>query len=183
MDAKDELIAELRALVEQQAQQIERLTQRVAVLEWELVKARKDSTTSSKPPSRDLTKAQPRRPPGRPKKAKRGGQPGHPRNLRVPLPPERVDEQIDYEINDEDLQRFGLTPTDELEIIQHIELPESPVYVTEHRLRIYRSQGGDIDLPDVPDLYNRPRFGPRLPATIGWMKSVAHGSDTSRGPE
>ena len=81
MDAKDELIAELRALVE-------RLTQRVAVLKLELAKARKDSTTSSKPPSSDLTKAQPRRPPGR-----------------------------------------------------------------------------------------------RLPATIGWMKSVAHGSDTPRGPE
>ena len=127
MDAKGELIAELRALVERHAQQVERLTQRVAVLELELAKARKDSTTSSKPPSRDITKAQPRRPPGRPKKAKRGGQPGHPRNLREPLPPERVDEQIDYEINDEDLQRFGLTPTDELEIIQHIELPESPV--------------------------------------------------------
>ena len=166
MDAKDELIAELRALVEQQAQQIERLTQRVAVLELELVKARKDSTTSSKPPSSDLTKAQPLRPPGRPRKAKPGGQPGQPRNLREPLPPERVDEQIDYEINGEDLQRFGLTPTDEFEIIQHLELPESPVYVTEHRLRIYRSQGGDIYLPDVPDLYNRPIFGPRLLATM-----------------
>ena len=57
------------------------------------------------------------------------------------------------------------------------------MYVTEHRLRIDRSQDGDIDLPDVPDLYNRPIFGPRLLATIGWMKSVAHGSDTSRGPE
>ena len=154
MDAKDESIAELRALVEQQAQQIERLTQRVAVLEWELAKARKDSTTSSRPPSSDLAKAQPLRPPGRPRNAKPGGQPGQPRNLREPLPSERVDEQIDYEINDEDLQRFGLTPTNELEIIQHIELPESPVYIAEHRLRIYRSQDGDLDLPDVPDLYN-----------------------------
>ena len=177
MDAKDELIAELRALVEQQAQQIERLTQRVAVLELELAKARKDSTTSSKPPSSDITKAQPLRPPGRPRKAKPGGQPGQPRNLREPLPPERVDEQIDYEINGEDLQRFGLTPTDELEIIQHIELPESPVYVTE--LRVYRSREGDVYLPDVPDIYNRPIFGPRLLATIGWMKSVAHGSDAT----
>ena len=50
------------------------------------------------------------------------------------------------------------------------------MYVTEHRLRIDRSQDGDLDLPDVPDLYNRPIFGPRLPATIGRMKSVAHGS-------
>ncbi len=179
MDAKDELIAESRALVEQQAQQIERLTQRVAVLELQLAKARKDSTTSSKPPSSDLTKPKPLRPPRRPRRAKRGGQPGHPRNLRVPLPPERVDEQIDYEITAADIQRLELTPTDEFEIIQHIELPESPVYVTEHRLRVYRSREGDVYLPDVPDIYNRPIFGPRLLATIGWMKSVAHGSDAT----
>lgn len=177
MDAKDELIAESRALVEQQAQQIERLTQRVAVLELQLAKARKDSTTSSKPPSSDLTKPKPLRPPRRPRRAKRGGQPGHPRNLRVPLPPERVDEQIDYEITAADIQRLELTPTDEFEIIQHIELPESPVYVTE--LRVYRSREGDVYLPDVPDIYNRPIFGPRLLATIGWMKSVAHGSDAT----
>ena len=179
MDAKDELIAELRALVERQALQIERLTQRVAVLELELAKARKDSTTSSKPPSSDITKAKPLRPPGRPRKAKRGGQPGHPRNLREPLPPERVDEQIDYEIRDEDIQRLGLTPTAEFEVIQHIELPESPVFVTEHRLRIYHSESGDIYLPDVPDICNRPIFGPRLLASIGWMKSVAHCSYTT----
>ena len=42
-----------------------------------------------------------------------------------------------------------------------------------------RSREGDLYLPDVPDIYNRPIFGPRLLATIGWMKSVAHGSDTT----
>lgn len=141
----------------------------MAELELQLAKAKMDSTTSSKPPSNDLTKPKPPRPAGRPRKAKPGGQPGHPRNLRELLPPERVDEQIDHEIAAEEI--LGLTPTDEFEIIQHIELPESPVYVTEHRLRVYHSREGDRYLPDVPDIYNRPIFGPRLLATIGWMKS------------
>ena len=45
--------------------------------------------------------------PGKQGKRPRGGQPGHQRQLREPLPPERVDEQIEYEINDEEAQRLG----------------------------------------------------------------------------
>jgi hypothetical protein len=48
--------------------------------------------------------------PGRRKKRKRGGQSGHQQQLREPLPPERVDETIDYEIDDGEVQRLGLTP-------------------------------------------------------------------------
>ena len=136
MDAKDELIAELRALVEQQAQQIERLTQRVAALELELAKARKDSSASSKPPSSDIIKPKPVRPPGRPRKAKVGGQPGHPRNLRVPLSPERVDEQIDYEIAAADIQRLGLTPTDEFKSSSTSNSPSRP-YMSQRGKPVY----------------------------------------------
>jgi transposase len=71
------------------------LTARIVELELALAKANKDSTTSSKPPSSDITKPMPQKKPGRRKKPKRGGQPGHERQLREPLPPERVDETID----------------------------------------------------------------------------------------
>ena len=66
------------------------------------------------------------------KKPRRGAQPGHERQLREPLPPERVDETIEYEIDDGEVQRLGLTPTGDFDVIQHIELPETPVHVTEH---------------------------------------------------
>ena len=180
MDDKDVIIAELRALVadltarlEAQAARLEAQAARIAELELALAKAKKDSTTSSKPPSSDITKPQPKKTPGRRKKPKRGGQPGHERQLREPLPPERVDETIDYEIPDEEIQRLGLTPTGEYEIIQHIELPEAPVRVTDHRLTVYEDAEGNVYLPNPPELKG-PIFGPRMLAMIGWLKSVGH---------
>lgn len=164
-DSKDKQIKELKALVAA-------LTKRVAELELELAKAKKDSSTSSKPPSSDITKPKQKKP-GRRKKLRRGGQPGHQRKLRELLPPQRADETIDYEIEDDQVQRLGLTPTGDFEVVQHIELPETPVRVTEYRLTVYQDAGGNLYLPDVPELKG-PIFGPRLLATIGWLKSVGH---------
>ena len=167
MDSKDKIIEELRALIAEQAA-------RIVQLELALAKAKKDSSTSSKPPSSDITKPKAKQKrPGRGKKPRKGGQPGHERHLREPLPPERVDETIDYEIHDQDVKRWGLTPTGKFEVIQHIELPETPVHVAEYRLAEYQDADGNIYLPDCPEL-NGPIFGPRLLATIGWLKSVGH---------
>lgn len=180
MDNRDGLINELRALVakqaahlEKQAVQLEKQAGRIAELELKLAKALKDSSTSSKPPSSDVAKPKPKKRPGRPKKPRKGGQLGHERKLREPLPEHRIDQTIDYEISNEDIQRLGLTPTGEFETVQHIELPETPVYVTNHRLTIYHDADENVYLPDVPDL-SGPIFGPRMLAMIGWMKSVGH---------
>jgi transposase len=173
MDSKDELIAELRALVATQAEQLERQNRRIAELELELAKSKKDSSNSSKSPSSDIVKP-PKKKSDRRKKAKRGGQKGHSRKLREPLPPERVDEQITYEMNADDVRELGLTSTDDFEIIQHVELLDLPIHVTEHLLRKYLDGEGNTVLPDVPELKNRPIFGPRMLAMIGWLKSRAH---------
>ena len=37
-----------------------------------------------------------------------------------------------------------MTPTGDFDTIQHIELPESPIYVTEHRLAVYRDADGNL---------------------------------------
>jgi hypothetical protein len=171
MDSKDRQIEELKALVAQ-------LTKRVAELELELAKAKKDSSTSSKPPSSDITKPKPKKKPGRRKKPRRGGQPGHQRQLREPLPPDRIDETVEYEIDDGEVERLGLTPTGDFEVVQHIELPETPVHVTEYRLAVYQDAGGHVYIPDVPEVKG-PIFGPRLLATIGWLKSMGHCSYTT----
>jgi transposase len=173
MDSRDRVIDELRTLVAKQAAQIERLTARIAELELELAKARKDSSTSSKPPSSDIVKPKPKKKPGRSKKPRKGGQPGHKQQLRKPLPPERVDETMTYEIDDDEVKRLGLTSTGEYETVQHIELPDAPVYVTEYRLTEYQDADGNLYIPDCPELKG-PIFGPRLLATIGWLKSVGH---------
>jgi hypothetical protein len=68
------------------------LRARIAELEAEIARLKKNSSTSSKPPSSDIVKP-PKRTgkPGRPKKRKIGGQPGHERRLREPFAREELD--------------------------------------------------------------------------------------------
>jgi transposase len=182
MASKDDIIADLRELVEKQAKQIAALTQKVADLKLRLAKAEKDSSNSSKSPSSDITNAgkdKTKKKPGRPRKRKIGGQPGHRRNLREPLPPERVDEAFEYEIDPDEVRRLKLIPTGEFDSVQTIELPDSPVIVTEHRFALYQSPDGTVYYPYEPEVHNQPIFGPRLLATIGWLKSQAHCSYTT----
>ena len=134
MASKDDIIAD-------QAKQIDDLMKRIAELELQLAKALKNSSNSSKSPSSDIVKP-PKKKTDRRKKAKRGGQRGHQRKLREPLPPQRVNEEITYEINAADVRNLGLTPTDDFEIVQHIELLDLPIHVTEHRLRKYLDGDG-----------------------------------------
>lgn len=176
MDSRDRMIEELRLHVAELTARVEQQAKRIAELELALAKARKDSSTSSKPPSSDITNPQPKQAkPGRRRKPRQGGQPGHERHLREPLPPERVDEVFEWEIAADEVRRLGLTATGEFDVIQHIELPESPVTVTEHRLTVYQDAGGHLYIPTCPELQG-PIFGPRLLAAIGWQKSVGHAS-------
>ena len=93
MTSKDDTIAELRRLVEKQSKQIEAqglrieaLTNEVEQLKLQLAKAAKDSSNSSKPPSSDfMNSTKQKKKPGRPRKKRVGGQPGHKRQQREPL--------------------------------------------------------------------------------------------------
>ena len=180
MDNKDQIIAELRQTVAELTALVQQQAEEIRTLKLQLAKAQKNSANSSKPPSTDLIKPkQKQKKPGRPKKRKRGAQPGHQRHLRELLPEERVDHVQEYEILDEEIQRLGLIPSDQFERIQHIELPESPLEVTEHRLRIYHDPEGQAYIPHFPELIKGPIFGPRLLAMIDWLKSEAHASYTT----
>ncbi len=146
MDAKDKRIKELEELVDKNVFQ-------TALKRYRQAKAEKETRKTQEASPWWATRA--------------------PRQLRELLPEERVNETVDYEIFANDIERLGLVATGEFETIQHIELPESPVYVTNHRLTVYQDAQGNCYLPDVPEL-SGPIFGPRLLATIGWMKSVGH---------
>jgi hypothetical protein len=95
MDSRDKTITELRAV-------IERMAARIAELELQLAKAKKDSSTSSKPPSSDMVRPKSKARKSSRKKPRQGGQPGHERKLRQPLPVDRVDEVVDYYGGNED---------------------------------------------------------------------------------
>lgn len=115
------------------------LLARIAELETELAKLKKDSSTSSKPPSSDITK--PPRPPqprkGRPKKPRPGGQPGHARHERNPFPAEEVAKTWVYEGTDSSLT-VDWEPWEEFRTIQQVELLPKRFEVVEHQARLYR---------------------------------------------
>src|ERR1700682_3675173 len=80
----------LRAQLGTLQAQLAALQATVAQLQDQLAQARKDSSTSSKPPSSDLVKPPKPAPPEGAAKRPRGGQPGHPRHQRQAFPPEAL---------------------------------------------------------------------------------------------
>src|SRR4051794_15145515 len=80
----------LQAQLEVQRLQIEALQAAVGRLQEQLASARKDSSTSSKPPSTDIVKPLPPPPAAGQLKRTIGGQPGHPKHDRALFPPEMV---------------------------------------------------------------------------------------------
>ena len=133
--------------------------------------ALKDSSTSSKPPSSDIVKPKPKKVLGG-EKSRDGWATGAQQQLREPLPPERVDETIDYEINDDDVQRLGLLPPATLKSFSTSNCRNlrsmSPISTD----RLPGCRWTSLH-PRCPEL-NGPIFGPRMLATIGWLKSVGH---------
>ena len=76
---------------------INELVERIAALEAELAKAKKNSSNSSKPPSSDITKPPKPQSSGKKKaKRKRGAQPGHPRHERKPFDESEIDYFFDH---------------------------------------------------------------------------------------
>ncbi len=152
------------------------LLTRIAQLEAEVARLKKDST-SSKPPSSDITKPprKDKRGRGRKKKPKRGGQTGHSRHERIPFPPEQVEKVWLYEWADSSLIA-DWEPLDEFQTIQQVELAAKLFDVVEHRARLYRHRLTDeVVTATLPDEVVRGGLvGPRLSALIAYQKGACH---------
>jgi transposase len=155
-----------------------RLRREVADLKQQLAAARKDSSTSSKPPSSDIVK--PKRPlPKGGKKRKKGGQPGHDQHVRSPFPPEAVDHFEPYTLDSCPDCGGRLVPSRcEPEVLQQVEITETPTVVTEHRgLAYWCPHCRKVHYAPFPeDLVKAGLFGPRLTALVAFMKGVCHAS-------
>ena len=159
-------IAELEA----EAAQLRAL---VAQLQNKLAALRKNSSTSSKPPSSDIVKPPAAKPRLRSKrKRKRGGQFGHRKHTRLAFPPEQVDETIDHELAD----TTGLRPLNAWRVIQQVELVEKPFVVTAHRARRYRCRriGRIVTAPLPAEVVRAGLLGPRLSAWVAYQKGACH---------
>jgi len=160
---------------------IAELEAEVQRLHAEVARLKKDSSTSSKPPSSDIVK--PPRPvlgSGKRRKRRRGGQPGHPRHTRPLFSPEQVDHAWTYEWPASEMGAEW-EPLDEFRILQQVELVEKLFEVTEHRARLYRSRiTGEILAAALPkDVRLAGLVGPRLTALLAFQKGACHMSYTS----
>ena len=143
------------------------LLARIAELERENARLKKNSSNSSKPPSSDIVK------PPKPAafcggKRKIGGQHGHAKHERAPFPPERIDRTIDYELADPG----KLIPLARWHVVQQVELVEHPFIVTAHRAREYRDPvtGQILVAPFPPEVRAAGLVGPRLSAFVAYLK-------------
>jgi transposase len=169
----------LQEQLDAQRGQIEALQATVARLQEQLASARKNSSTSSKPPSSDIVKpakaAGPEQTP-RP----RGGQPGHPRHERALFPASMVNESFDHRPDPccpgcgHRVRPTGFGPR----IIQQVDVPEVPLYIEEHRVhegycphcdKVYY---GRLPLP----IERGGLLGPRLTTLVAYLKGVCHAS-------
>jgi transposase len=158
---------------------------RIATLEKEnerlkrqLAAARKNSATSSKPPSSDIVK--PPKPPRKDgEKRKRGGQPGHEQHPRTPFPPEAVDNVAAYTLDCCPDCGGKLRPFENpADVLQQVEITETPTTVTEHQgLAYWCPHCQKLHCAPLPEaVVKAGLFGPRLTALVAFMKGVCHAS-------
>ena len=153
----------------------------LAQLQEQLAAARKDSSTSSKPPSSDLVKPpKPPLPQGQDHR-RVGGQPGHPKHERVAFPPNAINGgSFDHRLDlcpscGHDLHpALTLTPR----VVQQVDICEVPLSIQEHR-----AHAGWC--PQCQKLYEAPLpagiergglVGPALTTLIAYLKGVCHAS-------
>ena len=149
------------------AEAIAPLLARIAELESEVARLKKNSSNSSKPSSSDIVKP-PKPPAAHGGKRKIGGQHGHAKHERTAFPAARIDRTIDYEL----AVPGKLIPLDHWHVVQQVELVEHPFIVTEHRAREYRdpATGQILVAPFPPEVRAAGLLGPRLTAFVAYLK-------------
>jgi transposase len=162
---------EVREMV---AEAIAPLKARIAELEAENARLKKDSSTSSKPPSSDIVKPpRPKRTDGKRGKRHAGGQPRHPRHTRPPFPAEKVDEAWIYQW---ETVPEGWKPLEDFRVVQQVELVDKPFRVIEHRARRYENvrTGQRLAALLPADVRRGGLLGPRLTTLLAYQKGACH---------
>jgi transposase len=155
------------------------LLARIAQLEAEVARLKKNSGNSSKPPSSDIVK--PPKPDASKHRGKRaiGGQPGHAKHERKLFGQDEVDRIVECELPAEESR--GLRPLQQWRVVQQVELVERPFVITEYRARLYLDpRSGQIVAAALPpDVAATGLVGPRLSAAIAFQKAACHMSYTT----
>jgi len=152
------------------------MQERLEALERRVARGRKDSSTSSKPPSSDIAK--PPKPKSKKggKKRKIGGQPGHKKHEQKPIPPEDVDAHYEYSFAHCPCCGGSLKNSRRpARMKQQVDLVGRSVRVTEHEARAFwcpRCQSHHY--AELPPEAASGFFGPRMKALVAYFKGACH---------
>jgi len=157
---------------------VEALLAEVASLRELLATARKDSTTSSKPPSSDIVKPGPAGPADDTKRSI-GGQPGHPMHRRDPFPPEQVTHAEEHTLDvcpgcGGPVRRNGHLAR----VVQQVDVGTPPLTIEQHTSPEYWCahcrRGYTAPMP--PHIEQGGLVGLELTALIAFLKGACHAS-------
>lgn len=159
------------------------LEAQVEALKAALAKAQKHSGNSSKPPSSDIVNpAKKQNKPGRRKKRKIGGQPGHKRHLRTPFQEDELHQTWIWYNGECPCCSGKLVDADQPpRILQQVELLPVPVCIEQHESQPqWCAHCQKVFYPQFPDeLRKAGLVGPRLTALVGFLKGACHMSFSS----
>ncbi len=151
------------------------LTERMEAIESRLACGRKDSSTSSKPPSSDIVKP-PKVGAKKGKKGKIGGQRGHKKHEQKPMPPEDVDSRYEYDLAHCPCcggeLRGSRQPS---RTRQLVDLVGRSVVVTEHEFPAFwcpHCRGHHYQ--ECPPELAIGFFAPRMKALVAYFKGACH---------
>ena len=155
------------------------LEQHVQQLQTELAQARKNSSTSSKPPSSDIVKPPKPSTPATDGKRSPGGQPGHPGHFRAPFPPEQVSDTVVHRLSvcpacGGPLNDTGQAPR----IIQQMELIPWTTTVAEHQsFTTWCPHCQKTFAAPLPErIVKGGLLGPQVTALVAYLKGACHAS-------
>ncbi len=149
----------------------------VATVREQLAVAKKDSTTSSKPPSSDIVKPKSPLPDG--SKRAIGGQPGHPKHERQPFPPEQVTHFETHLLTCCPDCGGPLRPSgDKAKVVQQVDVQKPPLVIEQHTCPEFwcdRCQSG-FQAAMPKHIEKGGLVGQQLTALIAFMKGGCHAS-------
>ena len=171
--------AELIAVILRLEERVVALEERNAELEAENAKLRKNSSTSSKPPSSDIVKPPKSKPEDKKQRRKIGGQKGHPKHERQPFAVEDLSDVWEYHLDccpdcGGSVKRAQADPR----VVQQVEVIESPIRIDEHRgLAYYCGRCRKMHYAPLPaEVKKGGLVGPRLTALVAYLKCGCHAS-------
>ena len=175
----EKIAADRLKIIEAQQKEIEALKWLVKELSEKIARLEKNSTTSSKPPSSDITKP-PKKEGVEGGKRKQGAQKGHKKHERTLFPPEHIDKIIVHEVSHCPCCGSHLKPVKgNAQTRQQIELVTKPYQITEHQYKQYWCENCQAYHSAPIAEADRKLFGPRLMAVTAYLKGRGHMSYTT----